>query len=371
MHEMRAAGTCPTPAIGWLDSYREHAMFWLAPLIALLDAVRSGALLERERASRCYRAASRRPVGSSRPVYPARRGVSGYEGGQRASNAGIPSSIEGATRGRGDFEIMQTLMLGLLSGALVGLILGLIGGGGSILAVPMLIYVVGITSPHVAIGTSAVAVAVSAAINLVLHARQGTVKWRCATLFSVVGGIGAWGGSILGKATDGKRLLALFGAVMIVVGGMMLRRRRVSENADVRLDITSVTYLAPRLVTTGLVAGLISGYFGIGGGFLIVPALLFATNMSMIAAVGSSLLAVSAFGATTAVSYSLSGLVNWPLAGVFVTGGALGGVLGSRSAVQLAGRRGVLTTTFAILVIGVGGYILLRGIPALFGRAYH
>jgi hypothetical protein len=263
---------------------------------------------------------------------------------------------------------MQTLTLALLSGALVGLILGLIGGGGSILAVPMLIYVVGVTSPHVAIGTSSVAVAVSAAISLVLHARQGTVKWRCATLFSIVGAIGAWGGSILGKATDGERLLALFGVVMIVVGGMMLRRRDAGENPDVRLDITSVTYLAPRLVTTGFAAGLISGYFGIGGGFLIVPALLFATNMPMIAAVGSSLLAVTAFGATTATSYSQSGLVAWPLAGAFVAGGALGGALGSRSAARLAGRRGALTTAFGIMVIGVGGYIFLRGIPALLGH---
>ena len=260
---------------------------------------------------------------------------------------------------------MQTLTLGLLSGALVGLVLGLIGGGGSILAVPMLIFIVGVSSAHVAIGTSSVAVAASAALNLALHARQGTVKWRCAALFALAGTAGAWIGSILGKATDGQRLLALFGAIMIVVGLLMLGRRGEGASPDVRLDAASVTYLAPRLVTTGFAAGLASGYFGIGGGFLIVPALLFATNMPMISAIGSSLFAVTGFGATTAVSYSHSGLVDWPLAGVFVAGGFLGGILGSRLATMLARQRRVLTVAFSVLVMSVGTYILVRGIPAL------
>jgi len=263
---------------------------------------------------------------------------------------------------------METLILGLTAGALVGLVLGVIGGGGSILAVPMLIYVVGVTSPHVAIGTSAVAVAASAAINLVLHARQGTVKWRCATLFALVGAIGAWVGATLGKATNGQSLLALFGAVMIAVGLLMVRPRRQGDNPGVRLDMQSVTILGPRLVTTGAATGFASGYFGIGGGFLIVPSLLFATNMPMIAAVGSSLLAVASFGATTALSYSRSGLIDWPLAGVFVAGGVLGGIVGTRLAKVLGGRRRVLTVSFGVLVAGVGAYIFLHGLPALVHR---
>jgi uncharacterized membrane protein YfcA len=263
---------------------------------------------------------------------------------------------------------MQTLTLGLASGALVGLILGLIGGGGSILAVPLLIYVVGVESPHVAIGTSSVAVAVNAAVNLTLHARQGTVKWRCAVVFSLAGAIGAWIGSILGKATDGQSLLALFGAVMIVVGLLMLRRRGEGDDPSVRLDMTSVVYLGPRLIATGNATGLASGYFGIGGGFLIVPALMFATNMPMIAAIGSSLLAVTVFGTTTAASYSRSGLVDWPLAGVFVAAGVFGGVVGSRLATALARERRVLTAVFGIVVISVGAYIVARGMPALIRR---
>ena len=112
------------------------------------------------------------------------------------------------------------------SGSLVGLILGLIGGGGSILAVPLLVYVVGVPSPHVAIGTSAIAVAASAAINLIGHARAGTVRWPCAIVFALSGIVGAAIGAQLGKMVDGNRLLALFGALMIVVGLLMLRPRR-------------------------------------------------------------------------------------------------------------------------------------------------
>lgn len=263
---------------------------------------------------------------------------------------------------------MHTLALGLISGALVGLVLGLIGGGGSILAVPMLIYLVGVSSPHVAIGTSSVAVATSAAINFGLHARYGTVKWRCVALFASAGVGGAWLGAALGKATDGQSLLALFGAVMIVVGLLMLRQRGEGDNPNVHLDLESVRHLAPRLVTTGFATGMASGYFGIGGGFLIVPALILATRMPMIAAIGSSLFAVAVFGATTAVSYSRSGLVDWPLAGAFIAAGAMGGVLGSRLANALARQRRVLTAIFGVIVVGVGAYILLRGIPMLLRR---
>ena len=108
-------------------------------------------------------------------------------------------------------------VLGLASGMLVGFSLGLVGGGGSILAVPLMVYVVGVPEPHVAIGTSAIAVAANAAVNLSNHARGGTVIWSCALVFAAAGMLGAFGGSILGKMVDGQKLLALFALVMIVI----------------------------------------------------------------------------------------------------------------------------------------------------------
>ncbi|HEY6927243.1 MAG TPA: sulfite exporter TauE/SafE family protein [Steroidobacteraceae bacterium] len=253
----------------------------------------------------------------------------------------------------------------LVSGSLVGLVLGLVGGGGSILAVPLLVYFVGVHSPHQAIGTSSVAVAVSAAINLALHAREGTVKWRCAALFAAAGVLGAWGGATLGKSLDGQKLLALFGALMVLVGVLVLRRPRQREQPEVRLDLSSASVLAPRLLLAGFLAGLLAGFFGIGGGFLIVPALLAATNMPMIAAIGSSLVAVCAFGVTTAVSYASSGLVDWSIAGLFILGGLAGGAVGTRAAVGLSHRRYLLSVSFAALVIAIGLYVIARGWHAI------
>ena len=111
------------------------------------------------------------------------------------------------------------------SGGVIGLVLGLIGGGGSILAVPLLIYAVGMASPHAAIGTAAVAVAVNAATSLGLHARRSKIRWPCAVVFSAAGIAGAFAGAAIGKAADGQKILAGFGLLMILVGIMMLRPR--------------------------------------------------------------------------------------------------------------------------------------------------
>ena len=126
-------------------------------------------------------------------------------------------------------------LLAVASGSVVGFVLGLVGGGGSILAVSLLVYVVGVPSPHIAIGTSAIAVAASAAANLVGHARAKTVKWPCAVVFALAGIIGAAGGAQLGKMMDGSRLLMLFGALMVIVGLMMLRPRKSGGDPDVKL----------------------------------------------------------------------------------------------------------------------------------------
>lgn len=246
------------------------------------------------------------------------------------------------------------------SGGLVGFVLGLIGGGGSILAVPLLIYVVGVRSPHVAIGTSAVAVALSAFANLVGHARAGAVKWPCALVFAAVGVAGAAVGSTLGKAFDGQKLLALFGALMIVIAVVMVRRKATPGDASVHLTIGSAAQLLPGLAGYGAGVGLLSGFFGIGGGFLIVPGLVAATKMPLPTAIGSSLVAVTAFGLTTAISYALSGLVDWRLVVLFVGGGLVGGIAGRRSSRTLAGSKQALSSTFAAVVAVVGCYVLAR-----------
>jgi uncharacterized protein len=256
-----------------------------------------------------------------------------------------------------DYSLAQAA-LSITSGALVGFSLGLVGGGGSILAVPLLIYVVGITDPHVAIGTSAIAVAASAALNLWNHGRAGNVKWRCALVFAGAGVTGALIGSTVGKWVDGQKLLMAFAVLMLAVAALMLRKRASSGDGDVRLNRDNL----PWLLAIGLGAGMLSGFFGIGGGFLIVPGLMLATSMPILYAVGSSLVAVTAFGLATVANYAISGLVDWPVAALFLIGGALGGLAGSAAAKTLAERRGALNTALATLIAVVASYMLLRGL---------
>src|SRR6201997_3881889 len=249
-------------------------------------------------------------------------------------------------------------LLGLASGMLVGFSLGLVGGGGSILAVPLMVYVVGVPEPHVAIGTSAIAVAANAAINLSNHARGRTVVWSCALVFAAAGIIGAFCGSLLGKMLDGQKLLALFALVMLIIALLMLKTRARVGASDVKMDMSNL----PAIVGLGLATGTLSGFFGIGGGFLIVPALMLATGMPIMNAVSSSLVAVTTFGLTTALSYAWSGLVAWGLAGLFIAGGIVGGLAGTRAARFLSERRGALNIVFAGVIIAVAIYMLARNL---------
>src|SRR6476469_8304408 len=248
--------------------------------------------------------------------------------------------------------------LGLASGALVGFSLGLVGGGGSILPVPLMVYVVGVPDAHVAIGTSAIAVAANAAVNLSNHSRGGTVEWSCALTFAAAGIVGAFVGSIFGKMLDGQKLLALFALLMLVIAALMLKTRARTSLPDVRMDWSNL----PAILGLGLATGTLSGFFGIGGGFLIVPALMVATGMPIMNAVSSSLVAVTAFGLTTAASYAWSGLISWGLAGLFVAGGIAGGLIGTRGARMLSSRRGALNIVFAVVIIAVALYMLARNI---------
>lgn len=248
--------------------------------------------------------------------------------------------------------------LSIASGALVGLILALVGGGGSILAVPLMMYVVAVPSAHVAIGTSAFAVALSAGAGLVRHARAGHVKWRCAGVFASVGVVGALVGSTLGMAFDGSKLLAAFAVVMLLAGVLMLRKRCVAGNPDAQCGREEL----PRVVGFGSAAGLFSGFFGIGGGFLIVPGLVAATGMPTLHAIGSSLVAVAAFGLTTSVNYARSDLIDWPLALLFFVGGVVGSLVGTGAAHRLSRHKGALETLLAVLIFVVATFMLWKSL---------
>jgi uncharacterized membrane protein YfcA len=242
------------------------------------------------------------------------------------------------------------------SGGLVGFALGLLGGGGSILAVPLLIYVVGVKDAHVAIGTSALAVSGNAFANLIAHSRAGTVKWPCAVVFALSGIAGAALGATLGRHVASQHLLFLFGLVMLAVAAAMFRRGGAAGDPLVRINPD----IAVRLVGSGIVVGFLSGFFGIGGGFLIVPAIMLGSGMATINAIGSSLVSVGAFGLTTATTYALAGLVDWRVAAFFVAGGIAGGLVGVKLSVRLSEKRGALSKGFAAVVVCVAVFVLWK-----------
>jgi len=244
---------------------------------------------------------------------------------------------------------------GVAAGVIVGFSLGLVGGGGSILAVPLMMYVVGVSDPHLAVGTSALAVSANAAAGVMSHARMGMVRWKIACSFAAVGAASAWVGSLAGKGVAGPKLLVCFAGLMLLVGVMMLRGSQ-ARSAAAQPDRVST----PRIVAVGALTGTVSGFFGIGGGFLIVPGLMYAAHLPILEAVGSALVVVAAFGLTTAVNYARSGWVDWSLAAMLIGGGMLGSVAGTRLARRLSAIKGVLNRLYASVVFLVAFYMIAR-----------
>lgn len=251
------------------------------------------------------------------------------------------------------------IFLSLISGIVVGFSLGLIGGGGSILAVPLLVYVIGV-EPHVALGTSALAVATNALTSLIHHKKVGHVKIKEGLVFALPGIIGALIGAQIGLLTPSKHLLFLFGLFIIVVAIMMLRRKPVILSNETHHNHGTFLIRKNRLIITGFAVGATAGYFGIGGGFLIAPALMYAASLNIIDAIGTSLLPVSAFGLTTAIRYSIEGQIQWLVSILFIIGGIGGGFVGAKLSTKI--HREKLVKIFSTLLIFVALFIIVKTI---------
>ncbi|MFN3878890.1 MAG: sulfite exporter TauE/SafE family protein [Brevundimonas sp.] len=256
---------------------------------------------------------------------------------------------------------LLALSLAAFSGGVVALLLTLFGGGGSVLAVPLLLYLVGVKDPHVAIGVSAAGVALNALTALAGQAKAGRVRWPCAILFAVTGAAGAWVGSSLAKMIDGHQLLLIFAVAMAAVGLSMLRPKPVVVRAEPRLNWA----MSPRIGLAGAGVGSAAGFFGIGGGFLIVPGLMASTGMSLATAQATSLLSVAAFGATTAGNYALSGWIDPGLVAAMTVGGVAGTAAGLPLARRLGANVALGRALFAGLILVVAVYVAVRAILAL------
>lgn len=262
--------------------------------------------------------------------------------------------------------------LSVVSGIVVGFSLGLIGGGGSILAVPLLLYFVGLdtvpNAAHIAIGTTALAVGVNAYINSYMHLRKKNVSPKVGGLFAGVGVVGTLLGAYLGHITPGNRLLLYFAIAMIVLG-LYVGFFRSSVKAGTHEEVSRVVEAyakCPRLTSkvvmavagAGFVVGLVSGYFGIGGGFLIVPALMFSSGLCIARAIGTSLISVGTFGVAGGLEYAFYGDTLFLIAVLYVLGGIGGGYLGTSLAVKAP--KNTLQKAYGIIIVLVGIYMIFK-----------
>ena len=246
----------------------------------------------------------------------------------------------------------------------VGATLGALGGGGAILTVPALVYLLG-QDPRVATTGSLVIVGASALVGMVPHRRAGNVRLGAGLAFGGIGIVGSFAGSVLSRQVDPAVLMVSFAALMLAVAAVMVRRlRRTRGVAEVEQpDDTGVR--VPLLLATATGVGLLTGFFGVGGGFAVVPALTLVLGFRMRVAVGTSLLVIALNSATALASRAILGLegLDWPLIGTFAVCAILGSLAGGRVAARANPRH--LTIAFVVMLLVIAALMLGQNVPDL------
>lgn len=249
-----------------------------------------------------------------------------------------------------------------IAAALAGLAIGTLGGGGAILTVPALVYLAG-QGAHDATAGSLVIVGVAALVGLIPHARRGQVRVRSGLVVGALGAAGAVIGSRLGQRVEPELLLTGFGALLLIVGALMLHRavKRPSDRPEPETDPGPRTV---RLVVAATIAGLLTGFFGVGGGFILVPMLALALGFPMPAAVGTSLLIIALNSAAGLLGRSGQLLdLDWSLIAVFTAVTMIASLLGARLSTRLSAR--TLGIAFAVLLLGIGVFMAIENLPHL------
>ena len=259
------------------------------------------------------------------------------------------------------------LPIAVVAGLLIGLSLGALGGGGSILTVPALVYLLH-QAPHAAATGSLLIVGTTAVGGVVAHRRAGRVRLAPGIAFGVLGVAGSYAGTRLSVSIPSDLLLSLFAGLMLVAAAAMLRRRHATAGPPGRASRprggTVAVRQALKIVAAATGVGLLTGFFGVGGGFVIVPVLVLALGFDMPAAVGTSLLVIAINSAAAlAARLGSHASLDWPLLGVFTVAALAGVLVGNRVASRVDAPR--LTTAFAVLLITVAAYSLARSLPGL------
>lgn len=254
-----------------------------------------------------------------------------------------------------------TLILTLLLSTLIGLSLGLLGGGGSILTVPILTYVAGL-DPKEAIAASLFVVAVTSAVSAISHARNHRVRWRTGLIFGAAGMVGAFGGGLLGGHIPGVVLMIAFALMMIATSVAMIRGRKQSVGEGQARELP-----LGRVILDGIVVGVITGLVGAGGGFLVVPALALLGGLPMPVAVGTSLIVIALKSFAGLAGYLTSVQLDWALVGGVTAAAVIGSLIGSR----LTGRipEATLRKAFGVFVLVMGVFVLVQEVFGSIGWA--
>ncbi|WP_431240872.1 sulfite exporter TauE/SafE family protein [Mycolicibacterium aichiense] len=241
----------------------------------------------------------------------------------------------------------------------VGISLGLLGGGGSILTVPLLAYVAGMDAKH-AIATSLLVVGVTSAVGAVSHARAGRVQWRTALLFGSTSMVGAYSGGQLTRFISGDTLLVAFAVIMVVTAIAMLRGRR-TPTATAHTGVA----LFAKTAVLGLGLGLVTGTVGAGGGFLVVPALVLFGGLAMPAAVGTSLAVIAMNSFAGLAGYLSVVQIDWATALMVTAAAVVGALIGSRFAAKVNPE--VLRKAFGWFVLIMASVILGQQLDPIVG----
>ena len=244
------------------------------------------------------------------------------------------------------------ILLGFALAALIGLSLGLLGGGGSILTVPVFVYVLGIAAKP-AIAMSLPVVGVTSLVGATMHWRLGNVRLRTALGFGAIAMVGAFAGARLATFLSGAVQLVLLAVVMLAAAVAMLRGPRVDERA--------ARAGSPRLGLLAVVAlgvGALTGIIGIGGGFLVVPALVLLARVPMREAVGTSLLVIAMNAASGFAGYAGSVHVDWGFLAVFIGIAVAGALVGSVLAARVP--QAALKRAFGVFLLAAGTFVLVH-----------
>ncbi len=252
------------------------------------------------------------------------------------------------------------LILGLVLSGLIGLSLGLIGGGGSIITVPVLVYVLGVEA-HDAVGMSLAVVGATSSVGAGLNYRRGNLQLKTGLTFGAAGVVGAFVGSPLTRLLSPCVLMMTFAMLMLVVAVLMLRRK----SNDVEVESDEQVLSVWKALSAGFGVGVLTGFLGVGGGFLIVPALVMFGGLGMKDAIGTSLFVIFLNCVAGFVGHASQNNFDWSLTAKVTSLAVAGTIIGTLLSHRVTANK--LQKGFAVFVLAIAVFLMVKNYSVFFG----